>query len=481
MPTLFVKIIFVIFISLLLPLASLFFISNILISLTIGFLSFLISSFFIFIFLKPLKNLISAAVNLGSGNYNARADIRSNDEFEIVGKSFNLMADKIKQSFENLEHQKNTATLEKNKLEEILSTIIDGIIALDFNKNIILINKSAEEITGFTKQEMLGYPLEKLVHLFSDQEEILQKAYCQPTFNQTAKLIGKDGKQTKVNFSTAQLEQTTQTGVNCILILHDIAKEEDLEKMKLDFVSMASHELRTPLTSIIGYLSVFLNENKDKVEKEEMALLEKSLTSSQQLLVLVQNLLSVNKIERDQMSVFAQPLDYLPIITKVVDDLKTQAIQKNIILNFILPNALPKVMGDSIRLPEVITNLVANAINFTDTGGKIEVSINSSPNEITTTISDTGIGIPKEALPHLFNKFFRVSNQTQQASKGTGLGLYIAKSIIEKLGGKIWVESEGGKGSRFSFTLPIAEIQSQGSIKSGAFTKATINTGGLNY
>ena len=479
---LFVKIVIISSFGIFIPLlASLFLIQNLVILAGISLISILISSMLILLLLKPLQDLIVSTKILGEGNFSHRVDIRSKDELEEVGNSFNLMADKLKTIFEETQNQRDRAIAEKNKIEEIMETLVDGVIALDFNKNIMLVNKSAEEITGFNQTELKGRPIETLVHLYTDQEEILPKTYCQPNFSGVAKVVGKSGKQTNINLQTSHLEGGVQTNVSCILIMHDIAKEEELEKMKLDFVSMASHELRTPLTSIIGYLSVFIDENKGKIDSTELDLLQKSLTSAQQLLVLVQNLLNVNKIERDQMSVSSQALDFLPIVSKVVDDLKSQAVAKNIILNFTPPSTLPKVLADPIRLPEVITNLVANAINYTNAGGNVTVSIATSPNEITTSVTDTGVGIPKEAMPHMFSKFFRVSNQTQQASKGTGLGLYIAKSIIEKLDGKIWVESELGKGSKFSFTLPVAERISTGVINNSNFINNEIQSGGLNY
>ena len=250
--------------------------------------------------------------------------------------------------------------------------------------------------------------------------------------------------------------------------------------MKFDFVSMASHELKTPLTSIVGYLSVFVNENKDKLPKEEWELVNRSLIAAQQLFTLVQNLLNVNKIEREQITITPQSLDFLPILSKCVEDLKNQATLKNISLILNKPNNLPQVLADPIRVSEVVTNLVANAINYTNPGGKVDISVAISPSEVTTSVSDTGVGIPKEAMPHLFTKFFRVSNTMQQASKGTGLGLYIAKSIIEKHNGKIWVESVEGKGSIFYFTLPVAKLQSS-LIDSGKFVGAEIQAGALNY
>ena len=475
------KLIIVSLIGILIPLISFLLLKNFILSISLAVLVAAVVSFLIFLFLKPLKDLVGASDNLGNGNFHQRVDIRSNDEFQHVGDQFNIMVAKVSQIFQKLENEKYVAISERSKLNEVLSSIMDGIIALDFNKNVVLINKAGEEITGFRQEETIGHPIDKLIHLYADTEEVVSKTYCQQPFNQVIKLIGKDGKQSKLVVSTAKLDSSVPTNVHCILILHDIAREEELEQMRLDFVSMASHELRTPLTSIIGYLSVFVEENKDKVEKGEIDLLQKSLISAKQLLILVQNLLSVNKIEREQMSVVSQPLDFIPIITKAVEDLKSQAVQKNVILNFDPPNNVPKILADPIRAPEVITNLVANAINYTNPGGKVDVSIQVSPTDLTTIVADSGIGVPKEAISHLFNKFFRVSNTAQQASKGTGLGLYISKSIIEKLGGKIWVESELGKGSKFSFSLPLAERKSAGSLNDNSFVGQQIQAGALNY
>ncbi|MCR4305827.1 MAG: ATP-binding protein, partial [Candidatus Daviesbacteria bacterium] len=435
---------------------------------------------FLFWVLKPLQLLIKGTQDFSDGNLNRRMDLRSGDEFEEAGNSFNLMAEKLSKTIQNIQAQEGAAILEKNKFGEILSSIIDGIIALDFNKNILFFNKAAEELTGFSQAEVQGRKIDEIIHLFSDNIEILSKTYSQGNFNQTAKLVGKMGKQTKVHIMTGLVETTVQTNLSCILILHDLSREEELEQMKLDFVSMASHELKTPLTSIVGYLSVFLEENQKNIPKESFDLLHKAFTAAQQLQTLISNLLNVNKIEREQLSVSPTPTDYLPILTKTIDDLRSQANQKGIVLNLVPPENLPKVMADPIRIGEVVTNLVANAINYTNAGGKVEISTKVSPIEIQTTVTDTGIGIPKEAIPHLFSKFFRVSNTEQKANKGTGLGLYISKSIIEKLHGKIWVQSEAGKGSQFSFTLPVV-TQSAGTLDSKQFTSQAFQSGTLNY
>ncbi len=435
----------------------------------------------LFLFLKPSAALVKSTQIFADGNLNHRIDLRSGDEFEEVGNSFNLMADKLSKTFQKIENDRIIAIAEKDKLDEVLSSVIDGIIALDFNKNVILLNKAAQELTGYTTTEIQTKPIDQYIRLFSDKDEIVSKTYCQGNYNQSAKLIGKNGKQTKVNLVTAQVAGTVQTNLNCILILHDLSREEELEQMKLDFVSMASHELKTPLTSIIGYLSVFLDESKDKLPKESLSLLDKSFAAAQQLQTLITNLLNVNKIEKEQLSVSPEPTEYLPIVTKAIDDLRSQATQKNIVVTLNPPSqSLPKVLADPMRLSEVVVNLLSNALNYTNPSGKVEIFIKASPTEVETVISDNGVGIPQEAIPHLFNKFFRVSNQLQKSNKGTGLGLYITKSIIEKLHGKIWVQSQTGKGSNFFFTLPIVTYNSS-ILDRNKFVSQAIQSGALNY
>lgn len=451
-----------------------------LILLIAGALTSSITILLLFWAIKPLSKLIEGFETLSDGNLNHRLDIHSKDEFEDIALSFNLMATKIAALMQNIEKEQIVVSTERNRLDLILSSIIDGIIALDFSKNVILVNKAAEYLTGFSAQELKERPIGQFVKFYKDEEEIFIKSICQSDFNQATTLVGKEGRQTKVNVTSASIAEGIQTNLGCIIILHDLSKEEELEQMKLDFVSMASHELKTPITSIIGYLSVFLNENTGKLPREEADLLERSMISAQQLLNLVQNILNVNKIERDQLSVSAEPIDYLAILSKAVEDLGDQAKLKNIDLTLDTPQtSLPKVMADQVRIAEVITNLLANAINYTNPGGRVTISTSVSPTEVTTIIKDTGIGIPKEALPHLFNKFFRVSNQEQPTRKGTGLGLYIAKSIINRLNGKIWVESEFGKGSKFIFTLPVSVSRRE--LNEQSFVTNAVQTGTLNY
>lgn len=475
------KLILVILAAVSAPLAAVFITQNPFIATFAGFLGFTIATFAVFLFLKPLGNLIQSAQALASGNMNARVDIRSKDELESIGASFNILAEKLSQIIQRLESDKDLLSAEKTRLDIVLASIIDGIIALDHSLNIVFVNQAAEYLISYTQQEIQGKPVDQFVHLFNEQEQLKPKTYCQKGYNKSLFLIDKNGKRRKVNIMSMASAGSTQTNLGCVLIIRDISREEELEQMKFDFVSMASHELKTPITAIIGYLSVFINENKSKVEKQELELLDRVLVSAQSLLTLVENLLSVNKIEREQLSVSIVPADYKSILLKTIDDIQNQAKLKNITLTLVSPRpSQPKVLVDPIRIIEVINNLVSNAIKYTQSGGRVDVGLEFTPTEVITTISDTGIGIPKEAIPQLFNKFFRVSNIQQQVSKGTGLGLFITKSIIEKLNGKIWVDSEENKGSKFHFSLPLVP-QTQVPVSTDRVVSETIKAGALNY
>ncbi|MDD2822902.1 MAG: ATP-binding protein [Candidatus Daviesbacteria bacterium] len=353
-----------------------------------------------------------------------------------------------------------------NKLALILSAISDPVIALDSNGKIILFNPAAEKLTGATFQEVQNQSITQILKLYQDNIEIpltqfitTDKTSDVPTFKKDeVKFMSFKNKQGVVNLISNQIKGGDKADLGCIITLHDITELKSFEAMKLDFVSMAAHELRTPLTSIKGYLSVFMSENKGKFTDDQNTFLTRISISTEQLLDLVENLLNVSKIERGIFNVSTVSTDWVEIVKQTFDQFAERAKEKNLEYTLIKPTSpIPKLMLDKLRIVEVISNLLSNAIAYTPPGGKIKVSIKLSPDKdsVITSVADTGEGIPKEAIPHLFTKFFRVSGKLEQGSKGTGLGLYISKEITLMHHGKIWVDSEAGKGSTFSFSLPI--------------------------
>lgn len=341
-----------------------------------------------------------------------------------------------------------------NNISLILSAIQDAVIVLDLQGNVIIFNSAAEKLTGTISKDTIGKSIDQIIKVFDHETELTKTAVLQTSKLELkeAKIISLNKKEFFVNFNS------TKNEIGYILTLHDVTEEKNFEAMKLDFVSMAAHELRTPLTSIKGYLSVFVSENKTKFDGDQNMFLTRISISTEQLLDLVENLLNVSKIERGIFNVNLESADWVEIVQQTFDQLIERAKEKNLEFTFVKPETpLPKIMVDKLRIVEVISNLLSNAIAYTPPGGKIQLSIELSPDkkEIITHIKDNGEGIPKEAIPHLFTKFFRVSGKLEQGSKGTGLGLYISKEITQMHHGKIWVESELGKGSVFSFSLPL--------------------------
>jgi len=239
------------------------------------------------------------------------------------------------------------------------------------------------------------------------------------------------------------------------------AKLYDDDHAKSEFVSIASHELLTPISAIQGYLSMILEEKMGKVDPQARGYLEKVYSSTKRLRFLVKDLLSVSRIESGKMKVDLQSLDLVKTIDETIDQLQFLADEKHLKLHFNKPySSLPSVLADSDRLMEVLINLIGNSIKYTPEGS-VTISVDSlhSGNFLRVDITDTGIGMSKEAQAHLFEKFYRIDSPETTGITGTGLGLFITKSIVEKMGGNVSVKSKQGEGSTFSINLPVFQVE----------------------
>lgn len=424
--------------------------------------------------LRPLNDLYEGIKVLTGGQMDHRFNIHSGDEIETISQSLNTVANNLSQATTQSTLAKENIISERNKLNTIIASITDGVIVLDLHRNVVLINKAAEKVSGYTPKELVGQLSDNFFSFKTKESKPMTvsdvyKQGLQPDGLRTGQeqpsptplsltLVGKNNQEKQVEIIAAPIAEGIQANLGCVLILYDISQRKDLEQMQIDFVSMASHEIRTPLTSIVNYLQTVSDEATEKLDPELKGFLDRALLSAKQLSVLVTNLLNVSKVERGSLSVFLQPTDWQKKLIQIVEDNRTSAFQKGLSLTFKVPSApLPQVMVDEIRISEVLNNLISNSINHNKPDGSIEVSAKIEGNEIITAVTDTGEGMPKEAIPHLFTKFFRVAGSLEQMKQGTGLGLYISKSIVELHHGRIWAESELGKGSTFYFSLPIAD------------------------
>lgn len=398
------------------------------------------------------------------GDFSFRIDPKSAGRIGETISLYNLASQNIQSSFGSVISKGQAYQSELNKLTAALSSIDDGVVGVDINRKVMIFNRSAELLFSIPASKALGQDIGNLIKIFNETGEISEFIYC-PTetrtlsevvFNQQSARIESATK--KISFADLTVHQIylNRQILGCILTFHDVTSEKQLEEMKFDFVSMAAHELRTPLTSIKGYLSVFISENAAKLNPEQNMFLKRIDDSAQQLLVMVENLLNVTKIERGGITINVQPLDWALLVKDTVEMFQPKAKEKQIILKFIPPTTtLPPVLADKVRIVEVLSNFISNAIKYTQVSGEVTVSIEKGENDVITHVADNGPGIPKSAQRYLFNKFSRINGHLDQSHKGNGLGLYIAKSIVDLHHGKAWLDSDTGKGAIFSFSLPL--------------------------
>jgi len=243
------------------------------------------------------------------------------------------------------------------------------------------------------------------------------------------------------------------------IVATDITARKQVEQMKDDFISTVSHELRTPLASIMGFTELILSGQPGELTPTQREFLDISYQSSQRLLHLVEDLLAVSRIEAGRLQLSFELLRMERLVASIMEAIKPLAGNKGIALSAEAPAQLPSLEGDRNRLEQVMNNLLSNALKFTPEGGRVAISLAGEDDHIKVGVADTGVGIPPDELARLFQKFSRASNAAARAVEGTGLGLYISRAIVERHGGRIWAESEPGKGSTFWFTLPLRQVK----------------------
>lgn len=413
----------------------------------------------------PLKQIKDAGFYLSKGHLSYQLPKLSNDEIGKIVEAFNYLSHTLSESITKESQNKNIILNQRNQLALIIASISDALITLDDKYNVILFNKAAEHLTGYQANNILNKNITTLIKLNEGASEIPVTTYC-PTIElqpgtgnyikESVEVIGNNKKSASVSIITKQLKQDDGQ-IRYLITFKDISQQKDLESMKLDFVSMAAHELRTPLTSIKGYLQVYRSENEKNFNVEQKMFLDRISIATQQLSALIENILSVAKIERGNFSITTTDIDWVEFVRQIVIDLTMRANSKRIHLSFVEPTTkIPHLQVDKIRINEVISNILSNAINYTDVGGEIKVWVDLKDGFVQTHVQDTGVGLSADSIAHLFTKFYRIQGKLEGTMKGNGLGLYITKSIVELHKGQIWANSEGlGKGSTFSFSLPV--------------------------
>jgi len=391
----------------------------------------------------PLQEMTRVAQVIAEGELDTTIKFTSDDEIGALGRGLNYMATRLRETIGQI-------TEERNKVTAILTSMNDGVIAIDRSGCILLINPAVERMFNVTSEEIVGKSLIEVVRNY-DLEKLLQRALLiKESFAQELQMFAPDPKTFRV--STAPL--TNESGVvGVVAVLRDITAFREVERMKTDFVANVSHELKTPLTSIKGFVETLLDGAPDDPATAKR-FLEIINDETDRLNRLINDLLSLSKIEAKQLEIHKVPVEPGRLISNSVSILSPQAGEKHQHLVVDIKEPLPVIEADEDMIGQLVINLVDNAVKYTPEGGRIEVKVEGSNGELKVTIADTGIGIPRDSLPRLFERFYRVDKARSREMGGTGLGLAIVKHILEVHGGRIDVASQVGQGSTFTFYLP---------------------------
>lgn len=383
---------------------------------------------------------------------------------------------KGKQQSQHATTQMNALTKElsvvANKAETVINSIADGVITVDTQGTIQLINPAAQALVGWGGADAVGLNYDSVFKLIDKHEQPLSagqnpieqvKVTKQPIINNELTLISKSGKKMIVSLVVSPILEG-KTVVAVIVVARDITSEKAHEREQAEFISTASHEMRTPVASIEGYLGLAMNPQTANIDDKARLYLSKAQEAVKHLGRLFQDLLTVSRAEDGRLQNHPQPTDAVAFVGSITEGLLPKAAEKGLELRFNPYYDKPNdgehkltpifyVNTDRDHLNEVTSNLIENAIKYTKEG-KIIVDVTGNDRSVTISVKDSGIGIPNEDIPHLFQKFYRVDNSDTREIGGTGLGLYISRRLVESMRGRIWVESEFGKGSTFFTSFP---------------------------
>lgn len=368
------------------------------------------------------------------------------------------------QAFSALAHELSQVA---NKSEIVINAIADGVIAVDEKGVIQLINPAAQAIVGWGKQDALHLDYRSVLNLVDKDDKALQETVdpvqiCLRT-NESAvtekfSLLTTSGKRVMTSLLVSPVGKL---GSGAIIVFRDITAQASEERQQAEFISTASHEMRTPVAAIEGYLGLALNPATATIDVKARSYIEKAHEAAQHLGRLFQDLLDISKAEDGRLKNDPQVIDVVSVIRDITTGLIPGATAKNLTLVFapdmntgaqarITPVFYSLIDLDHLR--EVTSNLIENAIKYTKEGS-VTVDVTGDDKHVSVSITDTGIGIPPEDIPHLFQKFYRVDSTDTREIGGTGLGLYLSRRLIESVGGRLDVTSEYGKGSTFSVEI----------------------------
>ncbi len=430
---------------------SMVFIGSAAIAIGFGFSLFLSN-----LLVRPVRQMMEATKKISEGNYDVGISTESSDELGDLAHDFNEMAKKLK-AYHDLNIDQIMA--EKRKSDAIIRSIDDGIVVVDHEFSVTGINPTAAEALHIEPDQAQNKHFLEVVkneELFNYVKHSIETG--QPPLVEERRnilTVEQGEKQRHYQFSITPVHGKPGSLLGVVLLLRDVTRLTELDRLKSEFVMIASHELRTPLTSIGMSVKLLLEKTMSKLDEKEQQLLLVAQEDLQRLKNLVSNLLDLSKIEAGKMAMELQNISVYTICQNAADALKSQTDVKGVHLALDLHPDLPHVKADADKIIWVLTNLISNALRYTDSGGNIRLAAEQLGPYVHVSVSDNGPGIPYEIQSKIFDKFVQI--KSDKALGGSGLGLTICKEIIRAHGGTIWVDSIPEEGSTFTFTLPVVQ------------------------
>jgi NtrC-family two-component system sensor histidine kinase KinB len=400
--------------------------------------------------LRPIHRLIRSAEEIKSGNLDLVVPVQSRDEVGRLSESFNAMAEGLREI-----RRSDQAKLVRiqDSTQHTFNSLPDAVAILDLQGRVEVATESAKTVFGLKPGiQVQSLPLKWLVDLY---DQVLRHARpLGPEHNGTAIQHFDRGQERFFRPVVVPILDAEKQPTGVVMTLKDVTEQRHQDDLKRGVISTVSHQLKTPLTSMRMAIHLLLEEKVGPLNEKQAELLIAAREDSDRLHDILNNLLDISRIESGRVQMEFHSVSPQEIATEAVESFRTTAKDQGVALDLELPEDLPQVLADKTRISHVFGNLISNSLKHTPAGGKITISATAEENGVRFSVADTGIGIPSQYLPRIFEQFFRVPGQGPQA--GAGLGLAIVKEIVEAHGGTVSVDSVEGKGSTFSFTLAFA-------------------------
>lgn len=414
----------------------------------------------------PLKRLQHGAQMITKGNFHYRIRSTQRDELGELSEAFDAMVAQLAKLTERLQQERSREQFARAKDEALLASLGEGVLATGKHGNLVLINKAASEMLGWEAKDCLGKSVFAFVPMqrkdgteVSVQERPLHRALGEGESTVSDIIncyyfVRKNDTRFPVVVVVTPIHFNEQI-IGAAVVFRDATQELEVSRAKSNFVSLASHQLRTPLASMNWYAEMLVSGEVGELNKKQKQYAGEIYEQGRRMAELINALLNVSRIEAGSVAITPEPTDITAVCDLVVRDFRSEIREKNLVLETNYERNLPRVVIDPELFRIVVQNLISNAVKYTEVEGTVSVSITKVDDHVVLAVSDTGIGIPQSEQSKVFSKLFRAENAVAAGIEGTGLGLYVARWIVDHCGGRIRFESEEGAGSTFYVTLPV--------------------------